>query len=466
MTKIRQYQRYACALGAILMTAALGTPAAQAQRLTCNHDTITPSPGCTPAHFFTGGTDGGDPVGGVTLGTNGSLYGTTNGGGVNEGTVYELTPPVKAGGLWAYTLLYSFGTTAGDGANPQGPLVIDKNGALYGMTSGSCGTVFQLAPPAAPGGSWTYSLLYTFMGGNDGCQPWWSGLVLNEKTGVFYGTTAYGGSSANSGYGWGTVFELAPPAAPGGTWTESVLYSFKGGSDGAYPQASLLYTGGALYGTAFTGGIAACGPALNEGCGTVFELKPRTGGKWKESTLYSFQGGNDGGFSSAALVIKGGVLYGTTSQEYTFYDNGGDCLWGCGTVFELAPPVPPSTAWTETMLYHFQAPYPPPYSTCPVEQCDASIPVGGVVFGPNGALYGTTEAGGAFSTGTIFEVAPPAAPGGAWIETMLYDTSFYAPTGGYTNFPSSPYASLTVGKKGTLYGTSTGDAGMVFELKP
>jgi len=463
--KIRQYQRYACVLGTILMTAALGTPAAQAQRLTCNHDTITPSPGCTPVHFFTGGTDGGDPVGGVTLGTNGSLYGTTNGGGVNAGTVYEMTPPAKSGALWGYNLLYSFtGTT--DGGNPQGPLVIDKNGALYGLTSGSCGTVFQLAPPALPGGIWTYSLLYTFMGGNDGCQPWWSGLVLNENTGVFYGTTAYGGSSANSGYGWGTVFELAPPAAPGGTWTESVLYSFKGGSDGAYPQASLLYTGGALYGTAFTGGIAACGPALNEGCGTVFELKPRTGGKWKESTLYSFQGGNDGGFSSAALVIKGGVLYGTTSQEYTFYDNGGDCLWGCGTVFELAPPVPPSTAWTETMLYHFQAPYPPPYSTCPVEQCDASIPVGGVVFGPNGALYGTTEAGGAFSTGTIFELAPPAAPGGAWTETMLYDTSFYAPTGGYTNFPSSPFASLTVGKKGTLYGTSTGDAGMVFELKP
>ena len=475
MNKTRQYQH--CALAAIFMTGAIAIPAAQAQRLTCNHDTITASPGCTPAYFFQGGSDGGDPVGGVILGngTNPPLYGTTNGGGVNEGTVYELTPPAKSGGIWGYNLLYSFGTNAGDGANPQGPLVIDKNGALYGMTSGSCGTVFQLTPPGSPGGIWTYNLLYTFTGGNDGCQPWWSGLALDENTGLFYGTTAYGGSTANNGYGWGTVFELAPPAAPGGAWTESVLYSFTGGSDGGLPQASLLIgtKGGVagkplqeLYGTAYSGGIAACGPALTEGCGTVFELKPQAKGKWKLSTLYSFKGGNDGGLSSAALVIKGGVLYGTTSQEYSFYDNGGDCTWGCGTVFSLAPPVPPASAWTETMLYHFQAPYAPPYSTCPTEQCDASIPVGGVVFGSNGALYGTTEAGGAFSTGTIFELAPPAAPGGAWTETVLYDTSFYAPTGGYTNFPTAPFAGLTVGKKGTVYGTSTGDAGMVFQLKP
>jgi uncharacterized repeat protein (TIGR03803 family) len=467
MSKIRQYQRYAYALGAIFITAAIGIPAAQAQRLTCNHDTVTLSPGCTPVYFFPAG----DPVGGVILGngTNPPLYGTTNGEGAEDGgSVYELTPPAKAGGPWSYTLL-------ANGGSPNGPVVIDKNGALYGMTSGSCGTIYQLTPPAAPGGAWAYNTLYTFAGGNDGCQPWWAGLVLDENTGIFYGTTAYGGSSGNSGYGWGTAFQLAPPAAPGGAWTESVLYSFTGGSDGAYPQASLLIgtKGGVagkplaeLYGTAYSGGIAACGSLLTEGCGTVFELKPQAGGKWKESTLYRFKDGNDGGLSSGALVIKGGVLYGTTSQEDSYYDNGGDCTWGCGTVFELAPPVAPAATWTETVLYHFLAPYAPPYFTCLTEQCDASVPVGGVVFGPNGALYGTTAFGGAFSTGTIFEIAPPASPGGAWTETVLYDASFYAPTGGYTSFPQSPYASLTVGKKGTLYGTTTGDAGMVFELKP
>jgi len=91
-------------------------------------------------------------------------------------------------------------------------------------------------------------------------------------------------------------------------------------------EKRLLYTSGVLYGTAYTGGIPACGflSGFTEGCGVVFELKPRAGGKWKESVLYSFAGGNDGGLSSAPLIIKGGVLYGTTSQEDSFYDNAGD----------------------------------------------------------------------------------------------------------------------------------------------
>jgi uncharacterized repeat protein (TIGR03803 family) len=419
-------------------------------------------------YFFQGGSDGDDPLGGVALGAHGALYGTTYGGGVNEGTVYELTPPSKAGGIWGHTVLHSFGSVGGDGMNPQGPLVADKNGVLYGATYVGgllgYGAVYTLTPPAVAGGAWTYNVIYSFQAGDDGAYPWWAGVVFG-KNGVLYGTTAYGGGSGNSGNGWGTVFELTPPVSPGGAWTESILYSFTGGKDGGYPQASLLYTGGALYGTAYTGGIAACGSLGTEGCGTVFELKPRAGGgTWKETVLHTFTGGNDGGLSSAPLIIKNGVLYGTTSQEDSYYDNGGDCTWGCGTVFALAPPAVPGAAWTETVLYHFQAPYPPPYSTCLTEQCDASDPVGGVVFGPNGSLYGTTASGGAFGTGTIFELAPPASAGGAWTETVLYDESFDAATGGYTSFPQSPFAGLTVGKKGELYGTGAGAAGMVFEL--
>jgi uncharacterized repeat protein (TIGR03803 family) len=347
-------------------------------------------------------------------------------------------------------------------------LVIDANGVLYGMTpyggTGGCGVVYDLTPPVAPSGAWVYSIIYSFLGGADGCHPWWAGVIFG-KNGVLYGTTSYGGGSGNSGYGWGTVFELTPPASPGGAWSEAVLYSFTGGADGGYPQANLLYTGGVLYGTAYTGGIPACGflSGFTEGCGVVFELKPRAGGKWKESVLYSFAGGNDGGLSSAPLIIKGGVLYGTTSQEDSFYDNAGDCTWGCGTVFSLAPPVAPSTAWTETVLYHFIAPYAYPYATCLTEQCDASTPVGGVVFGPNGALYGTTVGGGAFSTGTIFELAPPVAPSVVWTETVLYDVHYVGPA--YTSFPQAPYAGLTIGKQGKFYGTGTGDAGMVFQLK-
>ena len=461
-------QAWLAMIAAIFMTAALGTPAAQAQRLTCNHDTVTASPGCTPAYFFQGGSDGGDPIGGVALGTNGALYGTTNGGGVNMGTVYELTPPAKAGGIWGYNLLYSFGGST-DGGQPQGPLVIDKNGALYGMTTIGCGTVFQLTPPALPGGVWGFNNLHTFTGGTDGCDPWWAGLALDENSGIFYGTTAYGGSSLNNGYGFGTVFELAPPATPGGVWAESVIYSFKGASDGGLPEAGLLIgtKGGVagkplaeIYGTAYTGGINAC-PGGYGGCGVVFELKPRPTGGWKETVLYSFAGGGDGGNSSAPLTLKSGVLYGTTSQQ----DNvSGECSSGCGTVFKLAPPTVAGGTWTETALYHF-VPNPAYPGPCPTEQCDASTPVGGVVFGPNGALYGTTPYGGSFDTGTIFELAPPSSPGGAWTESLLYDIAFYAPTGGYTNFPQSPFSGLTVGKKGVVYGTTTGGAGMVFELK-
>jgi hypothetical protein len=460
MTKTRQYPHYASALAAIFMTAALTTATAQAQRLTCNHDTVTLSPGCTPVYFFQGGADGGDPIGGVALGTNGALYGTTNGGGVNDGTVYEMTPPAKAGGVWGYNLLYSF-TGNSDGGQPQGPLVIDANGALYGMTAIGCGTVFQLTPPASQGGAWGYNNLHTFTGGSDGCHPLYSGLVIG-KNGEFYGTTAYGGSALNAGAGWGTVFELTPPAAPGAVWAESVLYAFKGGKDGGLPQANVLSTGGVLYGTAYTGGIDAC-PGGNGGCGVVFELKPKAGGgAWKESVLYSFIGGSDGGNSASPVIMKNGVLYGATSQEDYV---SGQCAWGCGTVFELAPPAIAGGAWTETPLYHFE-PNPAYPGPCPAEQCDASTPIGGVVFGPNGALYGTTAYGGAFATGTIFELAPPASPGGAWTETVLYDVSFYAPTGAYTSFPQNPFAGLTVGKKGVLYGTTTGEAGMVFQLKP
>jgi len=472
MTNIRQHQRNSSAqlaiLGAVLAAALAGAPAAQAQRLTCNHDIITLSPGCTPLYFFQGGADGGDPAGGMTLAPSGALYGTTNGGGVNDGTIYELTPPSKPGGAWGFTLLYTFGTINGpasDGIQPNDLLTIDKNGVLYGTTpnggSSSCGVVFSLAPPAAPGGIWNYNIIHNFLGGSDGCHPWWAGVVLG-KNGEFYGTTAYGGGTGNGGAGWGTVFQLTPPAIPGGAWTESVLYSFKGGNDGGLPQANLLSTSGVLYGTAYTGGIAACGPLGTDGCGVVFELKQKAGGgAWKETVLHTFTGGADGGLSSAPLVIKGGVLYGTTSQVDSFYQGNNGCSWGCGTVFELAPPAVTGAAWTETVLYHFQpAPTPPGYSY------DGSAPVGGVVFGPHGALYGATSYGGPFATGTIFELAPPAAPGGTWTESVLYEIEFDAATGGYTSFPSTPLAGLTVGKNGVLYGTTTGDAGMVFQLKP
>ncbi|MGO9126696.1 MAG: choice-of-anchor tandem repeat GloVer-containing protein [Terriglobales bacterium] len=164
-----------------------------------------------------------DPFGGLIADTAGNLYGTTNlGGSSNYGSVYELSPPTSNAG-WRETDLYSFGD-GDDGGFPYGALVFDAAGNLYGTTAGGgssaclCGTVFELSPPASPGGSWTLTSLYSFVGGNDGAQPH-AGLVF-DRTGNLYGTTSIGGGFCGS-QGCGTVFELSPPEVPGGAWTET-----------------------------------------------------------------------------------------------------------------------------------------------------------------------------------------------------------------------------------------------------
>lgn len=189
-------------------------------------------------------------------------------------------------GAWTETTIHTFGSVSGDGGGPQAALTIAPGGALYGTTffggsgtpclfpGGGCGTVFQLTPPAAPGGTWTEAVLYSFEGLNgDGAYPS-ANLVLGIN-GVLYGTTQYGGSATSGSpctfygvSGCGTVFELTPPAVPGGAWTEKVLHSFTGQhGDGAIPIAGLaLGPSGVLYGTTSRGGAA--------GLGTVFAIKP------------------------------------------------------------------------------------------------------------------------------------------------------------------------------------------------
>lgn len=331
----------------------------------------------TVLHTFTGGSDGAFPQAGLVMDQNGALYGTAYGGGAGAGAVYQLTPPATAASPWAFTVLYAF-SGGSDGANPQSRLVMDQAGALYGTTfyggllqcplNTGCGTLFQLTPPVISGGAWTEKVLYTFTGGSDGANPV-AGLIM-DKNGALYGTTYSGG------LGGGTVFQLTPPIATGSSWTETVLYTFTGNGDGAFPQAGLIFDkNGALYGTSTY---------------SAFQLTPPTvqGGSWTAIILHNFpNSATDGAYVQADLVFgKNGVLYGTTFK-------GG--VSGCGTVFALTPPASKAGTWTETALYNFTGGYD-----------DGCAPDAGLVMGKQSELYGTTFIRGGNGSGTVFELIP------------------------------------------------------------
>jgi uncharacterized repeat protein (TIGR03803 family) len=167
---------------------------------------------------------------------------------------------LSAGGASAQTLttLYSFPGNGGDGSNSTAPLILDASGALYGTTAGGGsgnGTVFKLTPPSSGAANWSEALLYSF-GGPDGASP--AAGVISDGTGALYGTTVGGGGAKGS---LGTVFMLTPPAVAEGMWTETLLHSFTGDGDGAYPAAGLVSDlSGALYGTTSSGELTAAAP--------------------------------------------------------------------------------------------------------------------------------------------------------------------------------------------------------------
>jgi uncharacterized repeat protein (TIGR03803 family) len=371
---------------------------------------------------FTSEPNGIAPIAGLVQDKAGALYGTLpEGGQYAGGTVFKLTPPTKAASSWTETTIYSFPATLNDGADPvdRGSLVFDKAGNLYGTTEAKgefgYGTVFELTPPTS-GETWTEAILYSFGSGADAESPA-SGLTI--AGGLLYGTTYYGGKS-----GAGAVFKVTPPRKAGGAWTETVLYSFTGGSDGGGPSASpAVSSSGVLYGTAGTGGLY--------GNGVVYELSPPAEGstEWTETVLHNFPEGKDDGLSPSAAVIldKQGNLYGTTSASSGPFPY--------GLVFELASPT-----WEETILYNF------------TDRSDGEYPQGALTLDSGGALYGTTtgsgEQGG--NQGSVFKLSPPDSLGGAWTETTLH--SF---TGGSDG--GTPFDGLLL-KGNLLYGT-TGEGG-------
>jgi uncharacterized repeat protein (TIGR03803 family) len=285
----------------------------------------------------------------------------------------------------------------------------------------------------------TETVLYSFgLQAAQGATPW--GSLIIDQEGNFYGTTEQGGA-----YSMGTVFRLSPPATKSGAWTETVLYSFGSQSgDGVNPYDSLVMDKeGNLYGTTYGGGA--------NNVGTVFKLSPEKSGTWTETVLHGFGGApNDGSLPRAGLIIdKQGNLYGTT-------ESGG--ANNAGTVFELSPEK--SGAWTETVLYGFAG-----------APNDGSLPYAGLIMDKSGNLYGTTNEGGAYSWGTVFQLSPEnggnsanGGNGGAWTETVLY--SFGTQSGDGVN----PYGSLIMDTAGNLYGTTTGGGahiyGAVFKVSP
>jgi uncharacterized repeat protein (TIGR03803 family) len=393
-------------------------------------------------------TDGENNTTGLVAGSGGVLYGTTTYGGsgncsgfgysspIGCGIVYELTPPATSGGAWTETVIYSF-TGAVDGAFPN-TLTASKSGILYGTTFGGGprqsagsghGVVFKLTPPTTSGGAWKETVMYSFCKETncaDGQNPNDGPILVGAD---LYGTTGYGGSS-----GFGTVYQLTTAAKP----VFTSLYSFKGGStDGANPYYGLIANkSGTLYGETNTGGGTGCGGV---GCGIVYELTPpaTAGNPYTETVLYTFPGGANGQNLSGRLTLSGSDLYGVA----------GGGSFNYGLVYKLAPPAT-GTVWTETVLTSFD-----PGNLYGV--AGGTFPNGNLVVGANGSIYGTTYGGGDpnlsfgyYFPGTIFELTPPIATGGAWVQSLLY--TFQGGSDGLT-----PEWGLITGPDGTLYGTTS-----------
>ena len=373
-------------------------------------------------HNFTNqGSDGATPFGGLILDRHGNLYGTTWLGGLyGSGSVYELSP---SGSSWTHRTLYSFKGIQ-DGAGPGfGSLVMRDDYALYGTTEGGgyFGTLFKVrahpGPCAKPPCTWPETQIHQFGRGLDGDEP--IGGAALDSQGHIYGTTLLGGANGNgtvweamrSGYRWlerviysfGTGADAMNPAAgvtvdpqgnlygttpaggafgngavymlsPSGSgFTESVLYSFQGTSDGQNPVGGLILdASGNLYGTTFDGGI--------NGGGTVYQLSPSTSG-WTFTVLYSFVGGYGGPYNKLTLDSNGN-LYGFTNAE------GAN---GFGSIFKLTPG---SAGWTYTDLYDFQ------------NGTDGGLPYGSVAVDANGNVFGTASSGGSKNQGVVFEITP------------------------------------------------------------
>ncbi|HEV2424915.1 MAG TPA: choice-of-anchor tandem repeat GloVer-containing protein [Terriglobia bacterium] len=253
----------------------------------------------TVIHSFAGGADGYGPGAGLAIDRQGDLYGATPTGGADgAGVIYELTP--GTGGKWREAILHTFSGGLDGIGGSAGRLLLDRTGNLWGVaTAGGqygSGTAFELSPAA--GGAWRFNTLYAFRGQPDAGFPY--GALVADGPGNLYGTTYYDGAND-----LGSVYRLS---LGNGIWTETVLHSFQGGSDGSGPISNLVFdAAGNLYGTTSEGGAPGCD------CGLIFKMTRGAGGQWTESVAYSFQGPPDAAFPYNGLASAGaGVFFGPT----------------------------------------------------------------------------------------------------------------------------------------------------------
>jgi hypothetical protein len=349
-----------------------------------------------------------DAYPGGLVAAGGVLYGVTSSPTDFCGTVFELDPPTKADGPWTETTLHTFGSTSDDdGCGPASQPVVTASGAIYGLTNGG-GTYDHGAVyellPPAPGGAWSESVIWSF--DTPGPAVGLPGdCLIAGPNGSLYAPT--GGSGT---YGSGALVQFLPPSSPGGAWTPVILYSFYASETGT-PDWLAPGPGGILYATSSVGGTYG---------GTILRLTPPSapGGTWANTVLYNFQHG-DGNSPNTLLVAPDGKLYGTTL--------GIGSADGDAAVFELAPPTAPGGTWTFSVLRNFGL---------------RELPWPLTLF--SGRLFGMV------SGYPIFELKPPSAPGGPWTTTYVHN---FDGSGQY------PGGTLVIGEGGTLYGTTVADYG-------
>jgi hypothetical protein len=393
--------------------------------------------------FSTSGTPGvSEPIGTPIINSVGDIYGVSYTGGLNGcvsvtgacGTFFKLTAPKTLGGGVTETTIYDFvgGVTGGaPNANP-----IFAGGAFYGTTYGGGssipdtgnGTVYELVPSVS---GYTYSVIYTFLGGNDGSRP----TFMTTLAGTMYGITNFGGGASNVGI----VYSLTPGAA-GQPYTETIIHTFNGTSDGGVPQYIVAF-GGDLY-------VSLSNNGAYQG-GTMVKLAPPTsGGAWTETVLFSF-----GGTASTAYNPEGfgfgndGNIYGAAELG-----GGGSCTFnkkpGCGAIFQLKPPTT-GTTWTYTPIYTFQG------------GVDSGAPYAPPAFDNKGNLYVTSTGTVVSPTcyGSVLEISPS---GGAFTTKILHT---FAQTDG-----GDPAGLVAFGPKFGIFGFATfggaGDDGVLYSIVP